>query len=132
MSTENIPTNQFPQEMVATVTKELAAGKQPAQIIKGLEKQGWPKDAATAMVAQAQQAIAAYQQSPEGRQVMAAKYKKMMLVGIGFAVVGVIITVATYSAASRSGGTYFVWWGAVVFGIYDFIRGLAGWLKNKN
>jgi len=46
-----------------------------------------------------------------------------MLKGIGWAVLGGIITFVTYSMAS-DGGTYFVFWGLVVYGAYVFLRGL--------
>jgi hypothetical protein len=50
-----------------------------------------------------------------------------MLIGAGFCIVGLIITIATYAAAasSRSGGTYVVAWGAIIFGALQFFRGLA-------
>ena len=43
---------------------------------------------------------------------------------------GLLITIATYTAAS-GGGTYIVAWGAILFGGLQFIRGLMGQL-NKN
>lgn len=46
-----------------------------------------------------------------------------MLQGIGWLVVGLIITGITYSAADE-GGTYYVLWGAMIVGIYMFLRGL--------
>jgi hypothetical protein len=47
---------------------------------------------------------------------------------------GTVVTIATYSAAASSptGGRYIVAWGAIVFGIIDFFRGLFGWLENKD
>ena len=37
---------------------------------------------------------------------------------------GLVVTVGTLSAASKSGGSYFVFWGAIVFGLYGSIRAL--------
>jgi hypothetical protein len=37
---------------------------------------------------------------------------------------GISVTVLTYSAASNGGGTYFVAYGAIIFGAVQFIRGL--------
>lgn len=37
---------------------------------------------------------------------------------------GLIVTAVTYSNASDEGGTYLVTWGAIVFGGYQFIKGL--------
>jgi hypothetical protein len=69
--------------------------------------------------------------APEDRAALARKYAKSMRNGILWAVGGAVITAATYRRASSQGGTYFVTWGAIVFGIYDFFKGLFGWLKYK-
>jgi hypothetical protein len=37
---------------------------------------------------------------------------------------GLIVTAVTYSNASNEGGTYVVAWGAIVFGGYQFIKGI--------
>jgi hypothetical protein len=54
-----------------------------------------------------------------------------MLFGGGFFVVGLIITIATFSAASSSGGTYYLCWGAIIFGLIQFIQGLIQFLTAK-
>ena len=51
-----------------------------------------------------------------------------MAIGAAVALVGLIITVVTYRAAS-DGGHYFVAWGPAVFGLITFVRGLVGYLK---
>jgi hypothetical protein len=53
--------------------------------------------------------------------------QKDMLIGAGFCIVGLIITIATYTtaASSRGGGTYVIAWGAIIFGALQFFRGLA-------
>ena len=53
--------------------------------------------------------------------------QKDMAIGAGFCIVGLMITIATYAAAtsSRGGGSYFVAWGAIIFGALQFFRGLA-------
>ncbi len=48
---------------------------------------------------------------------------KMMLQGAGWILVGGIITLITYSVA-RPGGTYYVFWGLSIYGIYQLIRGV--------
>lgn len=45
---------------------------------------------------------------------------------------GIVVSVVSYNLVANSGGTYIVAWGAVIFGIYDFIRGLIGWLKYRD
>jgi hypothetical protein len=56
-----------------------------------------------------------------------------MIYGALWAVGGTAATVGTLVSASHKsgGGTYFVAWGAIIFGIIDFIRGLTGWLKYR-
>jgi len=53
-----------------------------------------------------------------------------MLVGGGFFVLGLIVTIASYSSAS-SGGTYYLCWGAIIFGAIQFIQGLIQFLTAK-
>ncbi len=129
-----VPSGQYPQEMLNNVVQQLAQGKRPAQIAKELEKQGLSKENAAALVGQGQQALKAYQESPEGRQVMAAKYKRAMLSGVLWAIGGIVVTVISYNLARSGsfGGTYVIAWGAVLYGIYDLIRGLIGWLKYRD
>ncbi len=47
-----------------------------------------------------------------------------MVIGGLIAVVGIVITAVTYSAAS-GGGRYVVAWGAIIFGAIRFFRGLS-------
>ena len=49
--------------------------------------------------------------------------KKNMLFGALWCIGGIVVTAATYSAAS-GGGSYVVAWGAIVFGAIQFFRGL--------
>jgi hypothetical protein len=60
-----------------------------------------------------------------------AAVRNMVLGGI-ICAVGLIITVATYSAASEGGGSYVVAWGAIIFGAIRFFRGLAGYSSSSN
>ncbi len=46
-----------------------------------------------------------------------------MALGAIIAIVGLVITIGTYSAA-QGGGTYVVAWGAIIFGGIRFFRGL--------
>ncbi|MFA6532987.1 MAG: zinc-ribbon domain-containing protein [Patescibacteria group bacterium] len=47
----------------------------------------------------------------------------IMLQGIGWFILGLIITGVTYSAAGE-GDTYYVLWGAMIVGVYMFLRGI--------
>ena len=54
--------------------------------------------------------------------------EKRMLRGALWCGGGILVTVITYLAAASSsgGGTYFIAWGAIVFGAIEFFRGLGG------
>lgn len=54
-----------------------------------------------------------------------------MLVGGAFFVLGLIVTLATYSQALSRGGTYYLCWGAIIFGVIQFIQGLIQYLTAK-
>jgi len=53
-----------------------------------------------------------------------------MLVGGAFFLVGLIVTIVSYSSAS-SGGNYYLCWGAIIFGLIQFIQGLIQFLTAK-
>ncbi len=56
--------------------------------------------------------------------------KRDMLTGGGLFVVGLVVTIASFSAAtSGSGGYYFLCWGPVIFGAIQFFKGLANYAK---
>ena len=115
-------------ELSKAVAMELAGGKGEKEITKDLVKQGWPQESATLFVGNVKQALEQYKASPDGRRIMASKYKRHMFYGFLWAAGGTVVTVATYSAAS-GGGYYLVAWGAILFGLIDFFRGLFGWMK---
>jgi hypothetical protein len=49
--------------------------------------------------------------------------------GILWIVGGAIATWVGYSAARGSGGIYFVFWGAIIYGLLQVLRGLDGYLR---
>jgi hypothetical protein len=52
--------------------------------------------------------------------------RRNMAIGGVVCVIGVIVTVATYAAASGpGGGRYIIAWGAIVFGAIQFLRGAS-------
>lgn len=51
--------------------------------------------------------------------------RRNMIVGGAWCAGGTAVTIITYAAAS-GGGTYVVAWGAIVFGGWRFLKGLAG------
>ena len=49
-----------------------------------------------------------------------------MIMGAVICLVGIAITVGTYTAA-EGGGSYMVAWGAIIFGAVQFFRGLMNY-----
>jgi hypothetical protein len=97
-------------------------------IIKSFAKKGIPEALVRSFYQEIINANKTYMSSPEGIQELSLKYKKRMLYGVLWTVGGLIASAISYSAAS-SGGTYFVFWGAVLYGIFDLLSGLFGWVK---
>ncbi|GEM_PF-4368911 len=56
---------------------------------------------------------------------------KSIGVGVVIAIIGIVITAATYAAAASNpgGGSYVVAWGAVIFGGFQAIRGIFAYLS---
>ena len=52
--------------------------------------------------------------------------EREMRIGGLFCLGGIFVTVMTYEAASKAGGTYIVAWGAILFGALKFFSGLLG------
>jgi len=47
-----------------------------------------------------------------------------MLFGALWCIGGIVVTAVTYNAVKETGGTYFVAWGAIVYGGWQFLKGL--------
>ena len=48
-----------------------------------------------------------------------------IVVGACWCIGGLVVTAVSYNAGKNTGGTYIVAWGAVVFGGYQFLKGLG-------
>ncbi len=107
-----------------SIEKELAKGNSTETIARKLIKQGWPKESAVEIVNDIKNGI----ESPEWRQMMASKFKRHMVYGVLWAIGGIAVTIITYVTSSIS-GVYLIAWGAILWGLIDFFRGLVGWLK---
>jgi hypothetical protein len=66
-------------------------------------------------------------------EVTKAVGQRNMLVGALWCIGGTVVTVVTYNIASSSpsGGTYFVAWGAIIFGGIQFLKGVFQALSNS-
>jgi len=56
---------------------------------------------------------------------------RKMFFGALWAIGGTIATIIGYNSAG-GGGKYIVFWGAILFGVVDFLIGLNGWISNKD
>lgn len=65
---------------------------------------------------------------PEKAQPTKASARKNMIYGALWCIGGIVVTVATYSAAS-GGGTYIVAWGAILFGGLQLLSGIYQYFK---
>jgi len=132
MSNElSVDEQQILEQVTIYIAKELSEGKKNDDIVKELVKQGWPKETASNFVAETKSAIDDYKHTPEGRIIMLSAAKRHMLYGLMWCGGGSLITYLTYSAASE-GGLFLVFWGAILWGIIDFFRGLLNWYKYKD
>ncbi len=119
------------QKALEQVATALANKTPPEKIVKRLVKGGLDQKDAEEIVHRVQRELEEYRHSPEGRQELAKKNLRHMIFGVLWIAGGLLFTAITYSAASP-GGKYWVAWGAVVFGLYDFFKGLFGWLKYRD
>lgn len=100
---------------------ELANKKSGQAVEKSLVGRGASSELAKMMVKDAQYTL---------RKVRRDKYKSRMLRGLGLTVVGIIITCVTFAFADSLGGKFVLFYGAIIFGIIDFVAGLVGWVVN--
>ena len=71
-----------------------------------------------------------YQNQAESGADSSAAVRKMFF-GALWAIGGTVATVASYSSAA-GGGKYFIFWGAIIFGVIDFLVGLNGYVSGKD
>ena len=116
--TSNRQLTQEQKNMIQTIYAEAAQlmkqGVSNFKIEQHLTQRGVPAGDARTVVIQLQQMRSkAYRD--EGI--------KQAAIGAVICIIGIAVTVGTYSAAS-GGGTYVVAWGAIIFGGWRFLRGL--------
>ena len=82
-----------------------------------------PLDAETAKSAEAAQ-------ENENKLYRRKHYARHIFIGVGLFGLGLVITVATFTAAvsSPQGGYYVITYGLMLSGFGDFLYGLVGWL----
>ena len=101
---------------------ELAKKQSPQVVTRKLTDQGVTPAVANKIVTETEKVF---------KSARADKYKKRMTRGLLWTVVGIVLTCGTMAFASNMGGKYILFYGAVIYGIIDFLVGLVGWLSNK-
>lgn len=69
-------------------------------------------------------------QEPQTKDILRKKSLKRIIYGAIIAGIGLGITIGTYNL-TNAGGTYFVAYGAVLYGAYLIIRGLIGLIRHS-
>lgn len=113
---------------VEAETKDAALAKAASAIGSGAARSGGEMPAplpAEAAPAEASDPV------PTPAQAPPRKGMRDMVIGGLWAAGGAAVTIATYSA-SASGGRYVVAWGAIIFGAFQFVRGLVEFLSVKH
>lgn len=103
-------------------------GDNKDDIIKNLVNQGIMKSQAELLFNKTVDLIKEYESSPKWREDMRKGYSRRIFYGLLWAVGGIIATSVGYESAS-SGGSYYIFYGAIIYGIWDILSGLYGWVK---
>ncbi|MBN2386687.1 MAG: hypothetical protein JXB85_06665 [Anaerolineales bacterium] len=99
------------------------ASKTPSRVVlKSLTDQGVSSETAARIVSQTEQAF------KKGRS---EKYRKQMIAGLLWTGAGVAVTVMSSIFRDQLGGSSILCYGAIIFGIIDFLVGLVGWLSHR-
>jgi SOS response regulatory protein OraA/RecX len=116
-SDELPPEKQAEQALHALVAEEMQSGASPQKLQSMLAEKGLDQDSASAVVADV---------SRNRAEARRAAGKRNMTHGALWCIGGIVVTGVTYIvAASSGGGTYFIAWGAIVFGALQFLRGFV-------
>ena len=114
MPTTPAPAAQPPASMPQVIAQAIGRGKKRREIVQILMKSGMTQQDAETMVKYAADTHKADIRKGAARQLGG---------GLLMLVIGLFVTIATYSMA-KGGGMYIVAWGPVVFGALAVIRGL--------
>ena len=104
------------------VCRDLLNGKKRKTVVEELTKRGFPRQAVEDLVSD----VARVVNSRRG-----PAYRKRMVRGVFVALFGAVATVISVWLAVYVEGIFFVWYGAIVVGLVDFVAGLLGWLMHR-
>jgi len=117
---QNNASNEFIKSIWTYAFNEKKKGTTDEEIRKGIIERGLDEEHSSLIIKTLES---------KAKEVLDIHDSDMLRGGLVFAV-GFIITVWTYSSAIN-GGTYFIAWGAIIFGAIRFFRGLSNKGKYK-
>ena len=129
------------QQWSASVARSLGQGYSSSRVVRDLVRQGWDEPVATTFVAQVQNEqvqhdLQGEKKTPVGAMVDPSKpeanrHTRNIFYGALWCVGGITVTIASYQVAVESGGHYFITWGAIAFGLYQFLSGISGKIRGE-
>ncbi|MDP6634437.1 MAG: hypothetical protein QGG42_06040 [Phycisphaerae bacterium] len=114
MSEQELSEEQIVDAVYTYAAEQMKKGVSDRRVESMLVEEGLDQEAAAVVVANLSRMRA---------EAVGEAGRRNMLYGALWCIGGIVVTAATYSAAS-GGGTYVVAWGAIVFGAIQFFRGL--------
>jgi hypothetical protein len=110
------------RQILEFAASEIVQGANGAELQRKLVNEGIDPSAAPSIIAAADSVVVeAKRRDINGRT----------LSGFLLFAVGIVITAATYTGAESTGGPYIVAWGAVVYGLMQFVRGIRELIRDR-
>ncbi|MBF9237150.1 hypothetical protein I2I05_07055 [Hymenobacter sp. BT683] len=119
--TEQAEQQQAVEQLFQQAAKQMHAGKSDDQIQALLVGQGASEEGAQAVISELR---------PEYHKIYQEAARKDMLHGGLWLGGGLLVTGVTYAMAAPDGGSYFMTWGAIIFGGFQFVKGWVRSMKN--
>jgi hypothetical protein len=111
------PPEQFAEDAYDQAAQQMLQGAARSEILDRLTQRGLDADSAVNLVDRLKQIQAQAKK-------LAAKHN--MFYGALWCIGGIVVTMFIYQAASNAGGgPYIIAWGAILYGGFQFLRGLA-------
>ena len=106
----------------AYITERVKAGASKKAIVQELIQRGYDPLTANKMVG-----------GISGKHAASARTTGLLLIigGLAITAISIAITVSSYSTASQQGGTYYICYGAMIFGIILAIRGIVQLIRGR-
>ena len=121
------------QELTRAIVTQLNQGVSQADVIVQLVARGWPEVSANEYVTR--QAVIAgnmrrkSENDGDVKHYYAMVYKRRMKRGLLWTLGGLAISLASLSLAQTGGAASFIFFGAIIVSVIDFLAGLVGWLR---